>query len=84
MQSGIKAFIFDMDGVIVDTAGYHYQSWVRLAQSFNYRFKKADNEALKGVSRMQSLEIILALADEHRSTKEKEAMCATKNDWYLD
>lgn len=84
MKREIRAFIFDLDGVIVDTAKYHYQSWVRLAKTFGYHFKKRDNEALKGVSRMQSLEIILRLAGEKRSSAEKKTMCAQKNEWYLE
>ncbi len=84
MKGDIRGFIFDLDGVIVDTAKYHYQSWVRLAKTFGYHFRKQDNEALKGVSRMQSLEIILRLAGEKRSTAEKEIMCAQKNEWYLE
>jgi beta-phosphoglucomutase len=51
-----KAFIFDLDGVIVDTAKYHYLAWQKLAQQLDIPFTLKDNEALKGVSRVQSQE----------------------------
>nr|HPM29437.1 HAD hydrolase-like protein [Chryseolinea sp.] len=57
----IKACIFDLDGVIVDTAHYHYLAWRRLANELGFDLSKDDNEKLKGVSRMRSLEIILNL-----------------------
>lgn len=84
MKSNIKAFIFDLDGVIVDTATYHYRSWQHLCKSFGFEFSEADNEQLKGASRMHSLEIILELAGETRSEEEKIRMCAEKNTWYLE
>ncbi len=84
MKSTIAAFIFDLDGVIVDTARYHYRSWQRLCRSFGFEFTEADNEQLKGASRMHSLEIILELAGETRSEDEKIDMCAKKNSWYLE
>lgn len=84
MKSPIKAFIFDLDGVIVDTATYHYRSWQHLCKSFGFEFSEADNEQLKGASRMHSLEIILELAGETRSEAEKIKMCAEKNSWYLE
>ncbi|MBL7794309.1 MAG: HAD hydrolase-like protein, partial [Saprospiraceae bacterium] len=55
----IKACIFDLDGVIVDTAKYHFIAWRRLANSLGFDFTEADNEKLKGVSRMESLDLIL-------------------------
>ena len=58
----IRACIFDLDGVIVDTAHYHYLAWKRLANELGYELSEADNERLKGVSRMQSLDIVLELA----------------------
>ena len=57
----IKACIFDLDGVIVDTAKYHYLAWKRLADDLGINFTEKDNERLKGVSRMASLEIILEI-----------------------
>ena len=69
----IKAMIFDLDGVLVDTAKYHYLAWKRLAKELNIEFSIEDNERLKGVSRMNSLEIILGIggitlrSEEHTS-----------------
>jgi beta-phosphoglucomutase len=58
----IKACIFDLDGVIVDTAKYHFIAWKRLAAEFGYELTEAQNEKLKGVSRMGSLELLLEWA----------------------
>jgi beta-phosphoglucomutase len=58
-MSEIKACIFDLDGVIVDTAIYHYQAWKRLANELGFDLTEEDNEKLKGVSRVRSLELIL-------------------------
>ena len=52
-------FIFDLDGVIVDTAKFHYMAWKRLANEMGFDFTMEDNERLKGVSRTESLEILL-------------------------
>ena len=52
----IKGCIFDLDGVIVDTAKYHYLAWKELAESLGFAFTEKDNERLKGVSRMRSLD----------------------------
>ena len=54
-----QAAIFDLDGVIVDTARFHYLAWKRLAAELGFQFTEAQNERLKGVSRMQSLEYLL-------------------------
>jgi beta-phosphoglucomutase len=59
MANEIKAFIFDLDGVITDTAEYHYKSWQKLADEENLVFNREINEKLRGVSRMDSLDIIL-------------------------
>lgn len=59
MAKEIKAFIFDLDGVITDTAEYHYKSWQKLADEEGLSFDRNVNEKLRGVSRMESLEIIL-------------------------
>ncbi len=80
----IKACIFDLDGVIVDTAHYHFLAWQRLAQELGYTLTLADNERLKGVSRMQSLDIILQLAGKSYPAAEKEAMANRKNEWFVD
>ena len=59
MIQTMRAAIFDLDGVIVDTAKYHYLAWKRLANQYGIDFNEADNERLKGVSRTRSLEILL-------------------------
>ena len=56
----IKAFLFDLDGVIVDTATYHYQAWKRLANELGFDISEEFNEGLKGISRTDSLDLILA------------------------
>ncbi len=80
----IKACIFDLDGVIVDTAHYHFLAWQRLAQELGYALTLEDNERLKGVSRMQSLDIILQLAGKSFPAAEKEAMATRKNEWFVE
>lgn len=80
----IKACIFDLDGVIVDTAKYHYMVWKRLADELNIPFNEKDNERLKGVSRMKSLEIILDLGNVNLSQEEKEELAQKKNNWYVE
>jgi len=80
----LKACIFDLDGVIVDTAKYHFMAWRRLAKELGFEFTLADNEALKGVSRMASLEILLRVGGLAPGEKEKEEMAARKNRWYVE
>ena len=80
----ISACIFDLDGVIVDTAKYHFQAWQKLAKQLDIPFNESDNEKMKGISRMDSLEMILALSDKVYSDIEKQKYCAAKNTWYLD
>lgn len=80
----IKACIFDLDGVIVDTAKYHYMAWKRLAGQLNIDFTEDDNERLKGVSRMDSLEIILELGGLTLSREKKQEYASLKNKWYVD
>jgi beta-phosphoglucomutase len=79
-----KACIFDLDGVIVDTAKYHYLAWKKLAVMLNINFNEEDNERLKGVSRMASLDIILDIGKMIIDDKKKEEYAALKNNWYLD
>ncbi len=79
----ISACLFDLDGVIVDTAKYHYLAWRRLANSLGFDFSEAQNEQLKGVSRMQSLRIILEMGGLQRSESELDKLAAQKNEWYL-
>lgn len=80
----IQACIFDMDGVLVDTAKYHFQSWQKLAAKLGFSFTEAHNEQLKGVSRMRSLELIMELSNINLSMEEKEYYCELKNGWFLE
>jgi beta-phosphoglucomutase len=80
----IKACIFDLDGVIVDTARYHYLAWKRLAKELGVDLTLEDNERLKGVSRMRSLEIILEIGGVSLSELEKERLANKKNTWFVD
>ena len=83
-MSTIKACLFDLDGVIVDTAIYHYKAWKRLAAEMGFDFTEHDNERLKGVSRMRSLEIILEIGGVTKTEAEKEELAIRKNNWYVD
>lgn len=81
----IKLCIFDLDGVICDTAKYHYLAWKELADEMQIPFTLKDNERLKGVSRMASLEIILSLGkQEALSDEDKEALATRKNGRYVE
>ncbi|MCU0368693.1 MAG: beta-phosphoglucomutase, partial [Cyclobacteriaceae bacterium] len=79
-----QAIIFDLDGVIIDTAHYHYIAWKRLASEFNINLTPQQNELLKGVSRMRSLEIILELGNIHLEESEKERLAEKKNKWFVE
>ncbi|MEH6535044.1 MAG: beta-phosphoglucomutase [Psychroserpens sp.] len=78
-----KGFIFDLDGVIVDTAKYHFLAWKKLANSIGVDFSEAQNEQLKGVSRVRSLEKILAWGNKTLSEAEFSGLMDLKNDDYL-
>ena len=80
----MQAAIFDLDGVIVNTAKYHYLAWKCLANKYGFDFTEADNERLKGVSRTQSLEILLEIAGLSFDDSTKAQMAACKNEWYVD
>ncbi len=79
-----RGLLFDLDGVIVDTAKYHYLAWKQLAEELGIDFTPEDNERLKGVSRMASFEIILEIGGRTMSLEEKEVSCAKKNAIYVD
>ena len=79
-----KGFIFDLDGVIVDTAKYHFLAWKQLANSLNIDFTEEDNEQLKGVSRVKSLEKILAWGHKTLSNTEFMQLMVKKNNDYLN
>ncbi|MBE0424809.1 MAG: beta-phosphoglucomutase [Lutibacter sp.] len=78
------AFIFDLDGVIVDTAKYHYLAWRNLANALGFEFTEAQNELLKGVSRIQSLEILLSIGKVNLSEEKKQTLLLQKNKEYLE
>lgn len=80
----IHACIFDLDGVIVDTAKYHYLAWKRLANELGFDFTEHDNERLKGVSRVRSLEILLEIGGLTLDDATKEQLAAKKNQWYVE
>lgn len=79
----MKAFIFDLDGVIVDTAKFHFVAWRRLANELGFDFTEHQNEQLKGVSRKESLDLILSWGGVTLSDEDKELWMTRKNDWYL-
>jgi len=77
------AFIFDLDGVIVDTAKYHFLAWRNLANTLGFDFTKKQNEQLKGVSRVKSLEILLKIGNLKLSDEKKQPLLIKKNEEYL-
>lgn len=81
----IKGFIFDLDGVITDSAEYHYQAWENLAKTIEIEIDREFNEELKGISRMDSLERILVHGKRSQdfSAEEKTALAAEKNAEYV-
>lgn len=81
----MKAFIFDLDGVITDSAEYHFLAWRALGEDLGIPFDREFNETLKGVSRQESLERILRLGGQENkfSPVEKEELAAKKNDHYV-
>ena len=78
-----KAFIFDLDGVIVDTAKYHFLAWKKIATELGIEFTEEHNELLKGVSRVRSLDIILELGNKKVSQEDKNKWLTQKNEDYL-
>ncbi len=80
----IDACIFDLDGVIVDTAKYHYLAWKRMASMLGIDFTEKENENLKGVSRKESLEYILKHGKALISESEKIKYAIAKNEWYVE
>jgi beta-phosphoglucomutase len=83
-MSEIKACIFDLDGVIVDTAVYHYKAWRRLANQLGFDFTEEQNEELKGISRIESLKIILNWGSVSKSDEEMQELATLKNTWYVE
>ncbi|MBC2141829.1 beta-phosphoglucomutase [Listeria innocua] len=85
MTTALKGVVFDLDGVITDTAHYHYLAWKKTAESIGIEFDEAFNENLKGVSRIDSLLLILKKdGRENDFTQEQiEALAADKNEFYV-
>lgn len=83
-MSTIKACLFDLDGVLVDTAKYHYLAWKRLAEELGFDFTEEDNERLKGVSRMASLDILLSIGGVELDDNKKQELAERKNAWYFE
>ena len=80
----MKGIIFDLDGVICSTDQYHYQAWKALADELGIYFDETINNRLRGVSRMESLEIILEKAKESYTEEEKQAFAEKKNNIYRE
>lgn len=80
----LSACLFDLDGVIVDTAKYHYIAWRELANDLGFDLSLEQNESLKGISRMESLDIILGFGNATLTDEEKVARAAVKNARYLE
>ena len=78
-----RGLLFDLDGVIVDTAEYHYLAWKEIAGQLGIPFTRKDNERLKGISRMDSLEILLNIGRRKLGQKESRRYCEEKNNIYL-
>lgn len=80
----ISAVIFDLDGVIVSTDEYHYQAWKQISDQEKIHFDREINERLRGVSRMESLDIILSHSDKSYSENEKNLLAQRKNESYCE
>lgn len=80
----IRGLIFDLDGVIVDTAKYHFLAWKKLCDQLGFKFDINDNELLKGVSRVRSFEIILDINGQKMSEEKIQKYCTIKNKIYLE
>ena len=83
-EGQIEGALFDLDGVLVDTAKYHYLAWKRLAEELGFVFTEEHNERLKGVSRMRSLDILLETGNVNMTAEKKEIAAARKNAWYVE
>ena len=80
----IRACIFDLDGVLVDTAHYHYLAWKRLCNELGFDLTEEENEELKGISRVESMEILLKKGGVTLSDADKKNYMDMKNEWYLE
>ncbi|MNS90117.1 Beta-phosphoglucomutase [compost metagenome] len=84
MLNQMKGAIFDLDGVIVDTAKYHFLAWSALAKELGFEFTEEHNERLKGVSRMESLRILLEIGEVDVPEEEQLKMADSKNEKYVE
>lgn len=82
-MSNIEACLFDLDGVLVDTAKYHYFAWNKIARELGIQFTLKDNEELKGLSRLDSLEKLLQIGKMRFDSHTKSALANKKNSFYL-
>ena len=80
----VKGVIFDLDGVIVSTDDCHYHAWKRMADEEGIPFDRSVNERLRGVSRMDSLNIILEKATVPYTARQMDEMAARKNAYYME
>lgn len=83
-MSALKACLFDLDGVVVDTAQFHYAAWREMANSLGFDLTEEENEQLKGVSRMRSLDIVLSIGNQTLDQETKNRIAAEKNERYLE
>lgn len=79
-----KAWIFDLDGIIVETTHFHFKAWQRLADSLDIHFDESHNEAIKGVGRSRALKKILSLDNRSVSDRRFQELMDQKNSWYRD
>lgn len=84
VSSQLEAVLFDLDGVIVDTARLHYAAWKRLADSLSVQFDEQLNQRLKGIDRLGSLDLLLGTQASHVSATEKQRLADLKNRWYVE
>ncbi len=83
VRPALAGVIFDLDGVITDTAEFHFIAWQQLAEQLGIHFSRPDNEALKGVDRLGSLRLILQKGRQHLSAEQELYWCNWKNERYL-
>lgn len=81
---GLEACLFDLDGVLVDTAKYHYLAWKQLANTLGFDFTEKENEQLKGISRVESLRKILNWAGMEMPQEKQDELASLKNGWYVE
>ena len=84
MTKELRAIIFDLDGVITNTSRFHYQAWKKLASEIGINLTYKFNERLKGVERMESLDLILSLSSRNFLDEEKTDLAERKNKYYLE